>query len=139
MVLKTFRVISSSSEHSERHNPKGLWVAQAIAGGELFAPADNKEVKMLKHKVLRISQKNKRHQQVLRELLSDGWVVKSSNSQNQGYDFGKTCCFGFIFLPLALLGKKSDTIEYILEKEVPEPKDKINKPKQISKTKTNKK
>lgn len=53
----------------------------------------------------------------IQKLLSEGWEVKTSHTQSQGYDAGKTCCLGFIFLPLALLGKKKDVIEYVLEKK----------------------
>lgn len=53
----------------------------------------------------------------LKKLLADGWKIKSTHSQSQGYDAGKTCCLGCLFLPLALLGKNKDAIEYILEKE----------------------
>lgn len=54
------------------------------------------------------------------ELIKQGWVVKHSTAQGQGYSTGKTCCCAFIFLPLALLGKKKDKIEYVMEKPVSE-------------------
>ena len=57
------------------------------------------------------------------KLLSEGWQVKNTSSQEQGYDAGKTCCLGCLFFPLALLGKKQDVLEYVLEKE-PEKKTK---------------
>lgn len=50
------------------------------------------------------------------ELLAQGWTIKHTNSQGQGYSCGKTCCLGAIFLPLALAGKNKDKTEYILEK-----------------------
>jgi hypothetical protein len=53
----------------------------------------------------------------IQKLLSDGWEVKTSHTQSQGYDAGNTCCLGCLFLPLALLGKKNDIIEYVLEKK----------------------
>ena len=54
---------------------------------------------------------------VLKKLLAEGWEIKTTHSQSQGYDAGKTCCLGCLFLPLALLGKNKDSIEYILEKK----------------------
>ena len=56
----------------------------------------------------------------IKRLLGEGWEIKTSHSQSQGYSASKTCCLGGCFLPLALLGKKKDVIEYVLEK--PEPK-----------------
>lgn len=52
----------------------------------------------------------------IKKLLSEGWTVKTTNSQAQGYKAGKTCCLGCLFLPLALLGRKKDVVEYVLEK-----------------------
>ncbi len=69
-------------------------------------------------KIVRINSKNKSDQRMLDDLVEQGWKVKHTNTQSQGYSFGKTCCLGFIFLPLALLGKKPDTAEYILEREI---------------------
>ena len=46
-----------------------------------------------------------------------GWEIKSKETIQQGWSFGKTCCLGILFLPLALLGKKSNTIQIILERE----------------------
>jgi hypothetical protein len=45
-----------------------------------------------------------------------GWSVSDFkvNNKQQGWSFFKTCCLGAIFLPLALLGKKSDESEYIV-------------------------
>lgn len=53
----------------------------------------------------------------IQRFLSEGWKITTTHTQSQGYSAGKTCCLGFIFLPLALLGKKKDAIEYILEKD----------------------
>lgn len=53
----------------------------------------------------------------IKALLNDGWKITTTHSQSQGYDGGKTCCLGCLFLPLALLGKKKDAIEYVLEKD----------------------
>lgn len=50
------------------------------------------------------------------ELLKQGWTIKHTNTQSQGYSTGKTCCLGACFLPLALLGKKQDKVDYIMEK-----------------------
>ena len=53
----------------------------------------------------------------VRKLLTAGWRIVSSHSQSQGYSANKTCCLGCLFWPLALLGKKKDVVEYVLEKE----------------------
>jgi hypothetical protein len=39
-------------------------------------------------------------------LANDGWEIQSKEVVQQGFSFGKTCCLGCIFLPLALLEKK---------------------------------
>lgn len=69
-------------------------------------------------KVIRVDTKKDADRRHLDQLLSEGWKIKHSNSYQQGYSCGKTCCLGFIFLPLALLGRKPDVVEYVLEKEV---------------------
>lgn len=52
------------------------------------------------------------------DLLSNqGWELKSKEVAEQGWSFGKTCCLGILFLPLALLGKKSNVIQVIMERE----------------------
>ena len=52
------------------------------------------------------------------DLLSNqGWELKSKEVAEQGWAFGKTCCLGILFLPLALLGKKSNVIQVIMERE----------------------
>jgi len=53
----------------------------------------------------------------VKKLLASGWRITSTHSQSQGYNANKTCCLGCLFLPLALLGKKKDLVEYVLEKE----------------------
>lgn len=53
-------------------------------------------------------------------LAKEGWELKSKEVTQQGWDFGKTCCLGAIFLPLALLGKKENVIQVIFEREVKE-------------------
>ncbi|MFA7685520.1 MAG: hypothetical protein WCX95_01830 [Candidatus Gracilibacteria bacterium] len=55
----------------------------------------------------------------IQHYLNDGWEVKSSHSVGQGYSGSKTCCWGCLFLPLALLGRKKDAVEYVLERETP--------------------
>lgn len=50
-------------------------------------------------------------------LSSEGWEIKSKEATQQGWDFGKTCCLGVIFFPLALLGKKDNVIQVIFERE----------------------
>jgi len=50
-------------------------------------------------------------------LANDGWEVKSKEVTQQGWAFGKTCCLGCLFLPLALLGKKDNVIQVIMERE----------------------
>lgn len=47
-----------------------------------------------------------------------GWEIKSKETIQQGWSFRKTCCFGVIFLPLALLGKKNNVIQVFLEREI---------------------
>lgn len=50
-------------------------------------------------------------------LSNQGWEIKTKEVTQQGWDFEKTCCLGVIFLPLALLGKKSNVIQVIMERE----------------------
>lgn len=50
-------------------------------------------------------------------LANQGWEFKSKEVTQQGWDFNKTCCLGFLFFPLALLGKKSNVIQVIMERE----------------------
>ncbi len=51
------------------------------------------------------------------ELANEGWEIKSKEVTDQGWDAGKTCCLGGLFLPLALLGKKEKVITLIMERE----------------------
>lgn len=53
----------------------------------------------------------------MNRLAAEGWEVKIKEATQQGWDPGKTCCLGVIFLPLALLGKKSNSIQVIFERE----------------------
>ena len=50
-------------------------------------------------------------------LANQGWKVKSKEVTQQGWEFGKTCCLGALFLPLALLGKESNVIQIIMERD----------------------
>ena len=50
-------------------------------------------------------------------LGNEGWEIHSKEVVQQGFSFGKTCCLGCIFLPLALLGKKDNTIHVIFQRE----------------------
>ncbi len=50
-------------------------------------------------------------------LAKIGWELKSKEVSGQGFDAGKTCCLGTVFLPLALLGKKDNIITVIMERE----------------------
>ena len=68
-------------------------------------------------KIIRVASGNKADKGGLDQLLSEGWKIKSQANQTQGYSGSKTCCLGSCFLPLALLGKKKDIMEYVLEKE----------------------
>lgn len=56
------------------------------------------------------------------QLANAGWEMKSKEVTQQGWDFGKTACLGCIFFPLALLGKKENVIQVIMERE------KVNEP-----------
>ncbi len=50
-------------------------------------------------------------------LSLEGWQIKSKEVSNEGWDMGKTCCLGILFLPLALLGRKNNTITVIMERD----------------------
>lgn len=53
----------------------------------------------------------KEMQKDIQNKESKGWKVLGVQRVNQGYAAGKTCCLGFLFLPLALFGKKSDVFQ----------------------------
>lgn len=57
-----------------------------------------------------------RKTQELDFYLLNGWTIKSQTTIPQGWNGGKTACLGCLFLPLALLGRKPDIIEYVIEK-----------------------
>jgi len=56
-------------------------------------------------------------QRDINELASEGWVVASTQVSSEGYAAGKTCCLGCLFLPLALLGRKPNSIQVMFERE----------------------
>lgn len=51
------------------------------------------------------------------KLANESWEIKSKEVSSQGWSGSKTCCLGVIFLPLALLGKKSNIITVIMERD----------------------
>ncbi len=53
----------------------------------------------------------KEMQKDIRNKESKGWKVLGVQRVSQGYAAGRTCCLGLLFLPLALLGKKSDVFQ----------------------------
>jgi len=50
------------------------------------------------------------------QLAKEGWELKNKSVLPQGWSFFKTLIFGVIFLPLALLGRKSNIIELVFER-----------------------
>lgn len=72
------------------------------------------------YKTLTFEDSQKGREEMGRELDSLanlGWELKSKEVTQQGWSFGKTCCLGVLFLPLALLGKKPSIIQVIMERE----------------------
>ena len=72
------------------------------------------------YKTLQFEDTPQGRQNMVRDLethASQGWELKSKEVSPQGWDPGKTCLLGCLFLPLALLGKKKSIITIILEKE----------------------
>ncbi len=59
----------------------------------------------------------------IERLGNEGWEIQSKEVVQQGFSFGKTCCLGCIFLPLALLGKKENSIQIIFQREKIEDKE----------------
>lgn len=51
------------------------------------------------------------------QLSRESWTLRSREVTPQNWSFGKTCCLGCIFLPLALLGKKKNIITVIMERD----------------------
>ena len=66
------------------------------------------------HIIMRVRDGKKKDQQKLDEQLALGYAVQESKHVDGNYKFGKTCCLGFLFLPLALLGKGRGYTEYVL-------------------------
>lgn len=60
------------------------------------------------------------------EYSNEGWILKNKEVSQQGWAFGKTCCLGCLFLPLALLGKKEGIITIVFEREKDEKRKKDN-------------
>jgi hypothetical protein len=56
--------------------------------------------------------------EVIDQLANEGWELKSKETSQQNYGFVNTCCLGCIFLPLALLGKKKNSIAVVMEREI---------------------
>lgn len=56
----------------------------------------------------------------IQQMATQGWKVHSKETSQQGYDAGKTCCLGCLFLPLALLGKSNNKITVIFERDLQE-------------------
>lgn len=54
----------------------------------------------------------------IERMSKDGWEIRNSNNVGHGYSAVKTFALGSIFLPLALLGRKGNTIELVMEKDV---------------------
>ena len=57
-------------------------------------------------------------EQTIEDLASEGWVLKSKEISSQGWSCGSTCCWGCLFFPLALLGKKNNIIHITMERTV---------------------
>ena len=74
-----------------------------------------KEYKTLTFKDTAKGRKNMGEQVDL--LANDGWEMKSREITQQGWSLGKTATLGVVFLPLALLGKKPNVIQVIMERE----------------------
>lgn len=53
----------------------------------------------------------------IERLGNEGWEIQSKEVVSQGFSFGKICCLGCIFIPLALLGRKENSIHVIFQRE----------------------
>jgi hypothetical protein len=61
------------------------------------------------HETMVIEYRNKSDlENGIRKLQNAGWTVINIQNVQQGYSCFKTCLFGLIFLPLALLGRKPE-------------------------------
>ena len=56
---------------------------------------------------------DKERQRGMRKMQKQGWEVVEVKDLEQGWGASKTCCLGFIFLPLALLGKKPHKFQVV--------------------------
>lgn len=67
-------------------------------------------------RIIRTYTKRRDADKAITSAQAKGWNVDSFQVVNkqEGWAFWKTCCLGCLFLPLALLGKKPDTTEYIV-------------------------
>jgi len=52
------------------------------------------------------------------KMAKFGWEVKETTEIHRGWDPGKTCCLGVVFLPLALFGKKRNHYQVIFQKRL---------------------
>lgn len=59
----------------------------------------------------------KKMQKFLGSQARLGWKLSSSQISQQGYSAFKTAFWGKIFLPLALLGRKKNSIQVIMERD----------------------
>ena len=59
-----------------------------------------------------------RMENTINDLAYEGWSLKSKEVSSQGYSCGSTCCWGCLFLPLALLGKKKNLIHVTMERTI---------------------
>ena len=72
------------------------------------------------YKTLIYRDNNRGHQQMAEDIEkfgNEGWEIQSKEVVSQGFSFGKTCCLGCIFFPLALLGRKDNSIQVIIQRE----------------------
>jgi Domain of unknown function (DUF4177) len=67
----------------------------------------------------------------IERFAKEGWEIQSKEVVQQGFSFGKTCCLGCIFLPLALLGKKDNSIQVILQRDKVEEEQTINEEQNV--------
>lgn len=50
-------------------------------------------------------------------MQASGWEVLETETLSGNYGCAKTACFGCLFLPLALLGKKSDQFKVVYKRK----------------------
>ncbi len=51
------------------------------------------------------------------KMQSNGWKVISQTSHKDTFKAGKSCCLGFIFLPLMVFGRGKSSIIVTYEKD----------------------